>query len=423
MLAGSAGRAASVVPVVRANGARGWPDGPQAPYRRDVRTGLPVEDNPLPVQKFDLIGQFAGGFAHEFNNLLTVVLGNLEMMQRRLAPEHDMQRTISGALGAAARAAQLVERLVSFARGRPNVPEIVAPNSLIAGLAGLLRHALGESTGMETILTAGVWNVLVDRHQLERALIALAINARGAMPEGGTLSIATGNCYLDTAYCAREGDALPGEHVGIFVIAARPGMTEELTARAFGPVFAPADGQGAGLGLSQVQDFVRQSGGQIKIRSMAGEGISVRLYLPRHRGAVPGATMVPGEIVLPRAKPGEAMLIVEDDPDVRFYAADLATELGYGVVSAANGTEALRLLDSHPELRLLVTDLCLPGMNGLELADEAVRRRPGLRVLFTTGYRRDAFADHGRIGPGIDIVRKPLSSSDLALKIRRALER
>lgn len=235
------------------------------------------------ARRMETIGQLAGGVAHDLNNLLMVVLGNLEAMQRRLAPDHDLQRMISAALGGASRAARLTQRLLAFARPQPLAPEILSPNQLVAGMSDLLRRALGESVAVETILAANVWNTFADANQLENALIALAVNARDAMPEGGMLSIETGNCYLDEAYCAREGDVTPGEHVGIFVADTGAGMTEEIIAKAFEPFFTTKDVQGAGLGLSQVYGFVRQSGGHVRICSTIGKGTSVKLYFPRHR--------------------------------------------------------------------------------------------------------------------------------------------
>jgi len=388
----------------------------------EVQGRRQVEDALRQAQKMEVIGQLTGGVAHDFNNLLMVILGNLETMQRRLAPDHEVQRMVSAAIGGASRAAQLTQRLLAFARRQPLAPELVSPNRLIAGMSDLLRRALGESIAMETVLAARVWNGFVDANQLENALINLIVNSRDAMPEGGRLSIETANCYLDEAYCAVEGDVIPGEYVGIFVGDTGVGMPEEVIEKAFEPFFTTKDLQGTGLGLSQVYGFLKQSGGHVKIYSEIGKGTTVKLYFPRHTGAGDPVETPQDERVSPRAKKGETVLIVEDDPDVRDYTVDITRELGYGVVSAPDGPAALELLDGHPELRLLFTDVGLPGMNGRQLADEAMRRRPEMKVLFTTGYARDAIVHDGRLDPGVEVVFKPFSYSDLAVKLRRALD-
>ncbi|HZK89386.1 MAG TPA: ATP-binding protein [Stellaceae bacterium] len=382
-----------------------------------------MEETLRQAQKMEVIGQLTGGVAHDFNNLLMVILGNLETVQRRLSADHELQRLVSAAIGGASRAAQLTQRLLAFARRQPLAPEILSPNKLVADMSDLLRRALGESIGMDMALAARVWNTFADTNQLENALINLIVNARDAMPQGGRLSIETGNCYLDEAYCAREHDVSPGEYVGIFVTDTGSGMSEEVMAKAFEPFFTTKDIQGTGLGLSQVYGFVRQSGGHVKIYSAIGEGTSIKLYFPRHESAAAAPTAPERDVVRsPRAKRGDTVLVVEDDPDVREHTVDVTKELGYRVVSAADATAALQLLDSHPELRLLFTDVGLPGMNGRQLAEEAMRRRPDMKVLFTTGYARDAIVHDGRLDPGLEVVLKPFSYSDLAVKIRRALD-
>jgi PAS domain S-box-containing protein len=395
----------------------------EARVAEEVKRRQQMEDALRQAQKMEVIGQLTGGVAHDFNNLLMVILGNLETMQRRLPADHDVQRMVTAALGGASRAAQLTQRLLAFARRQPLAPEVVSPNKLIAGMSDLLRRAVGESVAMETVLTARVWNAFVDANQLENALINLVVNSRDAMPQGGRLSIETANCYLDEAYCAAEGDVTPGAHVGIFVSDTGAGMSQEVLEKAFEPFFTTKDPQGTGLGLSQVYGFVRQSGGHVRIHSAVGTGTTVKLYFPRHAGAGDKTAATHEEIASPRAKQGETVLIVEDDPDVRDYTVDVTEELGYQVISAPNGLEALEMLDDHPELCLLFTDVGLPGaMNGRQLADEAVRRRPDMKILFTTGYARDAIVHDGRLDPGVEVVFKPFSYSDLAVKIRRAFD-
>jgi PAS domain S-box-containing protein len=382
-----------------------------------------IEDALRQAQKMEVIGQLTGGVAHDFNNLLMVILGNLETMQRRLGAEHELQRTVTAALGGASRAAQLTQRLLAFARCQPLAPAVLSPNRLIAGMSDLLRRELGESIAMETMLAAHIWDIFADANQLENALINLIVNSRDATPEGGRVSIATANCSLDEMYCAVEGDVSPSEYVGIFVSDTGVGMVQEVIEKAFEPFFTTKDIQGTGLGLSQVYGFVNQSRGYVKIYSEIGKGTTVKLYFPRYVTAADQLSVSRDKTISPRANKGETVLIVEDDPDVRDYTVDVTKELGYRVVSAANGPAALELLDEHPELRLLFTDVGLPGMNGRQLADEAIRRRPDLKVLFTTGYARDPIVHDGKLVPGFEVVFKPFTYSDLAVKIRRAFDR
>jgi PAS domain S-box-containing protein len=394
----------------------------EARVAEEVKQRQQTEDALRQAQKMEVIGQLTGGVAHDFNNLLMVILGNLETLQRRLSRDSELQRLVSAALGGASRAAQLTQRLLAFARRQPLAPEVISPNKLIAGMSNLLRRALGESMTMETVLAARLWNAFIDANQFENALINLVVNSRDALPEGGKVSLETANCYLDEAYCATEGDVMPGQYVGIFVSDNGTGMPKEVIDKAFEPFFTTKDVQGTGLGLSQVYGFVRQSGGHVKIYSEAGRGTVVRLYFPRHMSANIQPETQLDETVSPRAKRGETVLIVEDDPDVRDYTVDVTKELGYRVVSAVDGPAALAQLDRHPELRLLFTDVGLPGMNGRQLADEALRRRPDIKILFTTGYARDAIVHDGRLDPGIEVVFKPFSYSDLAVKIRHAFD-
>jgi signal transduction histidine kinase/CheY-like chemotaxis protein len=394
----------------------------EARVAEEIKRRQQMEDALRQAQKMEVIGQLTGGVAHDFNNLLMVILGNLETMQRRLPVEHELQRMVTAALGGASRAAQLTQRLLAFARRQPLVPELLSPNRLIAGMSDLLRRALGESFGLETVLTARIWNIFADANQLENALINLVVNSRDAMPEGGRVAIETANCYLDEAYCVAQGDVTAGEYVGIFVGDTGIGMPPDIINKAFEPFFTTKEVQGTGLGLSQVYGFVKQSGGHVKIYSKIGEGTTVKLYFPRHLGAGDRLAVAQDEKPSPRARKGEMVLIVEDDPDVRDYTVDVTKELGYAVVSAPNGSIALELLDRHPELQLLFTDVGLPGMDGRQLADEAVRRRPDIKILFTTGYARDAIVHDGRLDPGLEVVFKPFSYSDLAVKIRRVFD-
>jgi PAS domain S-box-containing protein len=390
----------------------------------EIRHRQQIEDTLRQSQKMEAIGQLTGGVAHDFNNLLTVIMGNVETMQRRLPPDHEFQRIIAATLRGAFRGAELTQRLLVFARRQPLAPEVVSPNKLITGMSDLLRRTLGEAVAIETVLASGLWDIFADANQLENSLINLAVNARDAMPDGGKLTIETANCYLDDAYCAMHPDLNPGQYVGIFVTDAGSGMPEEVVAKAFEPFFTTkGTGQGTGLGLSQVYGFVKESGGHVKIYSEVGQGTCVKLYLPRHRGAAAALEKSSEALPPPRAHQGETVLVVEDDPDVRVYTVEMVKDLGYQVLSAPNGPIALQLLDAHPNLRLLFTDVVLPGgMNGRQLADKALQRRPGIKILFTTGYARNAIVHHGRLDPGVDAVFKPFTYSDLAAKIRKAFD-
>jgi CheY-like chemotaxis protein len=268
-----------------------------------------------------------------------------------------------------------------------------------------------------------LWPSFVDANQLENALINLAVNARDAMPGGGQLTIETANSYLDEAYAAMHSEVEAGQYVGIFITDTGVGMASDIVGQVFEPFFTTKEvGHGTGLGLSQVYGFVKQSGGHVKIYSEVDQGTTVRLYLPRHRGPEEPGDERPGARELPRGQ-AETVLVVEDDPDVRDYTSEIVGDLGYGVLTAADGPAALRLLDAHREVRLLFTDVGLPGgMNGRQLAEEALRRRPHLKVLYTTGYARNAIVHQGRLDPRVDVVFKPFSYSDLASKIRRVLD-
>ena len=311
-----------------------------------------------------------------------------------------------------------------FARRQPLAPKVIAANDLVAGMSELLQRTLGETVAIEVVRAGGLWPIFADSNQLENALINLAVNARDAMPDGGKLTIETANCYLDEAYAALNGDLEPGQYVGIFITDTGIGMPESVVAKAFDPFFTTKGvGQGTGLGLSQVYGFVKQSGGHVKLYSEEGLGTAVKLYFPRHHSA-----QAAGEPHLERAEPplareDETVLIVEDDPDVRSFTTEMVRMLGYRVLSAGDGETALRLLDAHPETRLLFTDVGLPrGMNGRQLADEAMRRRPQIKVLFTTGYARNAIVHHGRLDPGVEVVFKPFTYADLGAKLRHVLD-
>ena len=393
-------------------------------FLRDTTEQREIEEQLRHSQKMEAIGQLTGGVAHDFNNLLTVILGNLDNLQRHLPDSPEAQRMAGAIMRAAGRAATLTHRLLAFARRQPLEPKPIEVNRLVAGMSDLVRRALGEGIVIETVLAGGLWRTLADPNQLENALLNLAVNARDAMPVGGKLTIETANSLLDEAYAAAHEDVRPGQYVLVAVSDTGTGMSKDVAERAFEPFFTTKDvGQGTGLGLPQVYGFVKQSGGHVKIYSEPGEGTTVKLYLPRLL-----ATEAEKDDAAPEPTPasatGETILVVEDDPDVRSYGADILRNLGYRVVEAPAGPAALRLIEEEPEIRLLFTDVGLPGgFNGRQLADEARRRRPDLKVLFTTGYARNAIVHQGRLDPGVELIVKPFTAASLASKVRQVLGR
>ncbi len=375
------------------------------------------------LQKMEAIGQLTGGIAHDFNNMLAIVIGSLDVMKRRLADGRgDVERHVDHAMDGARRAAVLTHRLLAFARRQPLAPAVVDANALVAGMEELLRRTLGATVALECVLAGGLWRCRVDRGQLENALLNLAVNARDAMPGGGQLTIETQNAWLDDAYAA-AADVAPGQYVLVAVGDTGTGMPPEVIARAFDPFFTTkSEGRGTGLGLSQVHGFVKQSGGHIRIYSELDQGTVVKLYLPRHRGEGPA----PAPEALPaEAVPGgrELVLLVEDDAAVRHVHAGMLRELGYAVQEAADGAAALELLAELDGVALLLTDVVMPGMNGRALAEQARAMRPGLRVLYTTGYTPNAIVHNGVVDAGVDLLTKPFSFDQLARKLRLVLDR
>jgi two-component system, NtrC family, sensor kinase len=372
-------------------------------------------------QKMEAIGQLTGGIAHDFNNLLTVIIGNLDIALRKCA-DAALERPLRNALLGGQRAAQLTQKLLAFSRRQPLSPRPVDANRLIAGMSDLLRRSLGEKIDIETVGAAGLWRIEVDAAELEAALLNLAINARDAMPDGGKLTIETTNAHLDEDYARTLDGVKAGQYVLISVTDSGEGMTPEVMEHAFEPFFTTKmEGQGTGLGLSQVYGFVRQSGGHLKIYSEKGQGSTVKIYLPR-RVADDADNEAPTQ---PRVNggAGEAILVVEDDEGVRSYTGEILDELGYRVLVAPDAKDALRFIE-QPErhINLLLTDMVMPGLNGRELADAARALRPELPVLFMTGYSRNAIVHQGRLDSGLFLIQKPFGRDALAAKVREVLD-
>jgi PAS domain S-box-containing protein len=376
-------------------------------------------------QKMEAVGQLSGGIAHDFNNLLMIVIGNLETGQRHAheSKNPNMQRALNHAMRGAQRAASLTQRLLAFSRRQALNPKPLDINKFLVGSADFLGRSLGEAVEIETVGAAGLWAVEVDANQLEVALLNLAINARDAMPNGGKLTLEAGNAILDREYCQSNPEVTAGQYVVIGVSDTGSGMSKDVLARAFEPFFTTKElGHGTGLGLSQVYGFVKQSGGHLKIYSEVDQGTTVKIYLPRYFGTDDNDQLVEGEL-LGQAENGENILIVEDDDDLRAYLTDVVRGLGYGVLNAANGKRALDLLNqAKSPIALLLTDVVMPGMTGRELADNATKLRPNLRVLYMTGYSRNAISHHGRLDPRLDVLQKPITQGELAARLRDALD-
>jgi PAS domain S-box-containing protein len=377
------------------------------------------------LQKMEAIGQLTGGVAHDFNNLLQSILGSIELLQRPagLVDPVRVTRLLDTARRAAERGAALTQRLLAFARRQPLAPQVVDVNKLVGAMSELLHRTLGETIEVETVSAAGLWRAHVDPNQLENAILNLAVNARDAMPRGGKLTIETGNTWLDDDYASAHAEVTAGQYVLIAISDSGEGMSAEAVVHAFEPFFTTKpEGKGTGLGLAQVHGFVKQSGGHIKLYSEVGQGTTIKIYLPRYLQAddPPPAPERAGV----EASDGRAsVLLVEDDEDVRLYGVEALKTLGYSVLEAADGRAALRILDEHPGIDLLFTDVGLPGLNGRKLAEKAKRRAPNLKILYTTGYARNAIVHNGVLDTGVDLLGKPFTTDALRRKLEQVLAR
>ncbi len=374
-------------------------------------------------QKMEAIGQLTGGVAHDFNNMLAVIISGTSLLERRLAKGEDVKRLIDGISDAAYRAAGLTHRLLAFSRQLPLAPSALDANQMVKSISELLRQTLGEATVLETVLAGGLWKTHADASQLENAILNLAINARDAMPDGGRVTIETLNCCLDDDYVSNYPDLLAGQYVMIAVSDEGTGMSPEIMERAIDPFFTTkAVGKGTGLGLSQVYGFVKQSKGHLKLYSEIGHGTAVKIYLPRYYGS---EQPVDGAAVLrePERKGTQSgvILVVEDEDRIREVTTEALRELGYTVFHAASGKQALQILERRPEIGLLFTDIVMPDMNGRRLAEAALKLRPNLKVLYTTGYTRNAVVHNGVLDPGVNFIAKPFTVDQLGQKLREVL--
>jgi len=394
--------------------------------RNQIASRESAEGQLRQLQKMEAIGQLTGGVAHDFNNMLSIVIGSLDAVRRRLARRQDgIERFVDAAMEGAQRAATLTQRLLAFARRQPLAPAVIDVNRFVSDLSELMRRTLTEAVQIEIVLGGGIWKTFVDGNQLESVLLNLAVNARDAMPDGGKLTIETANASLDYDYAAHHPGIPAGQYVLIAVTDTGIGMSAETIAQAFEPFFTTKPvGMGTGLGLSQVYGFVRQSAGHVKIYSEPGQGTTVKVYLPRHYGEGAGdGIRERGDATasLPVGSASETVLVVEDEAMVRHLAVDSLRELGYTVLEAETGEAALKIL-AEREVNLLFTDIVMPNINGRQLSEQGAKLRPGLKVLFTTGYTRNAVVHNGVLDPGVRMLTKPYSLEQLAQTVRDAID-
>ncbi len=376
-------------------------------------------------QKMEAVGQLTGGLAHDFNNLLAGISGSLELMGTRLSQGRtsDVERYMIAAQGAARRAASLTHRLLAFSRRQTLAPKPTDFDRLIVGMEDLIRRTVGPSIQLEVVGSGSLWSALVDPPQLENALLNLCINARDAMPDGGRITIETANRWVDRP-TAKQQDIPEGQYVSLCVSDSGTGMPPDVIAHVFEPFFTTKPlGEGTGLGLSMIYGFARQSGGQVRIYSEVGAGTTVRLYFPRHHGESDAEDIKQGQEEAPRAEQGETVLVVDDEPTVRMLVIDVLEDLGYIAIDAADSATGLKVLQSKARIDLLVTDVGLPGgMNGRQMADAGRERRPGLKVLFVTGYAESSVLGNGHLAPGMQVLTKPFAVDTLAARIKELID-
>ena len=389
---------------------------------RDLTEKQAAEAQFRQAQKMEAVGQLTGGIAHDFNNILTVITGTIGILAEAVADRPELEAIAKMIDEAAERGGQLTKHLLAFARKQPLQPREIDINNLVLETVKLLRPTIGEHIQIDPLLADDAWPALVDPNQLTTAILNLALNARDAMPNGGSLAIETKNIYLDEAYAEMNAEVTPGSYVMIAVSDTGGGISPKNLERVFDPFFTTKEvGKGTGLGLSMVYGLVKQSNGHIKIYSEEGHGTSVKMYLPRATGLDAAAGEMPA--LAPAEGGHELILIVEDDALVRKYVVTQIRGLGYATLEASNAVEALAVIDSNAAIDLLFTDVIMPGpMNGRLLVDEALKRRPALKTLFTSGYTENAIVHHGRLDSGVLLLAKPYRKPELARMIRMALD-
>ena len=385
---------------------------------------MQMEEELRQSQKMEAIGQLTGGIAHDFNNLLQGITGSLDLVKKRAMQGrfNEIDRFISGAMTSASRASALTHRLLAFARRQPLAPKPLEVNPLLASMEELLRRTLGERVIFELVTAGGLWLTKCDPNQLENAVLNLIINARDAMPDGGKLTVETGNSHLDNAYATLHPEIEPGQYVCISVTDTGSGMSAATIEKAFEPFFTTKPiGRGTGLGLSMIYGFAKQSGGHAKIYSQLGQGTTVKLYLPRFSGKVDQDEQIPDLREIYNAHTNETVLVVEDEFVVRELIVEVLKELGYSTLEADEGPAALKILDSKQRIDLVISDIGLPGLNGRQIIDAARETRPSLKVLFMTGYAENAAITAGFLEPGMAMITKPFAMEALATRIREML--
>nr|WP_184059691.1 ATP-binding protein [Sphingomonas aerophila] len=391
---------------------------------RDISEELRREEMLRQSQKMEAVGQLTGGLAHDFNNLLAGVLGSLELINMRLAQGRiaEVEKYATAAQGAASRAAALTHRLLAFSRRQTLAPKPTDVKKLVSGMEDLIGRTIGSNIQLETVNAAGLWPSLIDPSQLENAILNLCINARDAMPDGGKITIETGNKWMDHR-AAKERGLEPGQYISLCVSDTGTGMTPEVIEKAFEPFFTTKPiGVGTGLGLSMIYGFAQQSGGAVRIYSEPGQGTLVCIYLPRHWGETENEDSIADLTDAPRGE-GETVLVVDDEPTVRMLVTETLADLGYNAIEAEDGAAGLKVLNSGACVDLLVTDVGLPGgLNGRQVADAARALRPDLKVLFITGYAENAVLSHGHLDPGMHVLTKPFAMDALASRIRQLIE-